>query len=49
MALEIEKLLSVFTTLQKNPSSKIREYAADATKNLEPIQKEFDEFEDDGN
>ncbi len=49
MTLEIEKLISLFTKLSKNPSSKIQEFATNATKNVEPIKKEFSEYVDDGN
>lgn len=49
MALEAEVLINMFTQLQKNPSSKIREYAANSIENLTPIKKSFSEFVDDGN
>ncbi len=49
MDLEIEGLLNLFATLSKNPSSKIRDFANTAVKNVKPIQKEFNEYVDDGN
>ncbi len=49
IVIEIDKIINVFKKMQKNPSPQIREYAESAVKNVEPIQKQFDEFEDDGN
>ncbi len=50
MASETEKLLNLFNVMaRKNKSEKIREYAENASKNLEPLHKSFDEFVDDGN
>ncbi len=49
MTIEIEKLITLFEKLSKNPSSKIREFAKTASDNVEPIKKEFSEYVDDGN
>lgn len=50
MAAETEKLVNLLNTMsKKSKSSQIREFAKTASKNLQPIQKEFNEFVDDGN
>ena len=50
MASETEKLINLLNTMaKKNKSKQIRDYAKNASTNLQPIQKSFDEYTDDGN
>jgi hypothetical protein len=50
MAAETQKLINLFNSMaKKNKSSKIRDYAKNTSANLVPIQKSFDEYNDDGN
>lgn len=50
MAAETEKLINLFNSIaKKNASQKIRDYAKNANSTLTQIQKDFDEFSDDGN
>lgn len=48
MAAETEKLINLYSTMaRKNKSDKIRDYATNANKNLEPLHKAFSEFNED--
>lgn len=49
MTIELEKLINLFTKMQKSGSGKIAEFAKKAVDNLEPIRKQFSEYKDDGN
>lgn len=50
MASETEKLVNLLNTMaKKNKSKQIRDYAKNASTNLQPIQKSFDQYVDDGN
>lgn len=50
MAIETEKIGNMLNSMaKKSKSSKIRDYAKNASTNLTAIQKSFDSFEDDGN
>ena len=50
MASETEKLINLLNTMaKKNKSKQIRDYAKNASTNLQPIQKSFNEYVDDGN
>lgn len=50
MAAETAKLKNTLDTMGKKSSSqKIRDYAKNASKNLDQIQKDFEAFSDDGN
>lgn len=50
MAAETTKLVNLLNTMsKKSKSAKIRDFAKEASKNLSSMQKEFDEFVDDGN
>lgn len=47
MAAETQELLNMYANMaRKNKSSKIRDYATNAAKNLEPLHKSFDEYTD---
>ncbi len=50
MAAETEKLVNLLNAMgKKSKSAQIRDFAKNASKNLQPLQKEFSEFVDDGN
>ncbi len=50
MTAETEKLVAMLTAMSKKSSSqKIRDYAKTANETLKQIQKDFDEYVDDGN
>jgi len=50
MSSETEKLINLLNTMaKKNKSAKIRDFAKTASTNLTPIQKSFNDYNDDGN
>lgn len=50
MAAETEKLINMLNTMsKKSASSQVRDFAKNASANLQPIQKAFDTFDDNGN
>jgi hypothetical protein len=49
MASETEQIMNMLNTMaKKSQSAKIREYAKDASDNLQPIQERFEKYNDDG-
>lgn len=50
MAAESEKLINLLNSMaKKNKSTQIRNFAKNASANLVPVQKAFEDFNDDGN
>ncbi len=50
MAAETQKIINLLNAMaKKSKSTKIRAYAKEASSNLQPLQKSFAEFNDDGN